>query len=115
MWKEGGGGSTTDNVRQERYLWNQNAWVTMQSGQRVQGLLIRDKRAGTIIRETHTRRARASLCGTPGPIVSSSEWLRLSLQPENGTNDPLKSGPALAGPAGLATPPLSVTNCVMWL
>ena len=47
-----------------------------------------------------------SLCGTPGPIVSSSEWLRLSLQSENRTNNPLKSGPALAGPAGLATPPL---------
>ena len=32
--------------------------------------------------------------------------LRLSLQSENETNDPLKSGPALAGPAGPATPPL---------
>ena len=32
--------------------------------------------------------------------------LKLSLQSGNETNDPLKSGPALAGPAGLATPPL---------
>ena len=32
--------------------------------------------------------------------------LRLSLQSGNKTNDPLKSGPAKAGPAGLATPPL---------
>ena len=33
--------------------------------------------------------------------------LKLSLQSENETNDLLKSGPALAGPAGLATPPLT--------
>ena len=33
--------------------------------------------------------------------------LKLSLQSENETNDPLKSGPAWAGPAGPATPPLS--------
>ena len=32
--------------------------------------------------------------------------LRLSLQSENETNDPLKSGLAKAGPARLATPPL---------
>ena len=32
--------------------------------------------------------------------------LRLSLQSETETNVPLKSGPALAGPAGPATPPL---------
>ena len=32
--------------------------------------------------------------------------LKLSLQSENETNDPLKGGPALAGPAGPATPPL---------
>ena len=32
--------------------------------------------------------------------------LRLSLQSEDETNDPLKSGPALAGPAGPPTPPL---------
>ena len=31
--------------------------------------------------------------------------LRLSLQSGNETNNPLKSGPALAGPAGPATPP----------
>ena len=30
--------------------------------------------------------------------------LRLSVQSENETNDPLKSGPALAGPARLETP-----------
>ena len=35
---------------------------------------------------------------------------KLSLQSENETNDPLKSGPALAGPAGPATPPLSWLN-----
>ena len=56
--------------------------------------LIRRKKAGTIC----TRRAKASLRGAP--IV------RMSLQSENGTNDPLKSGPAKAGPAGPATPPL---------
>ena len=33
---------------------------------------------------------------------------RPSLQSGNETNDLLKSGPALAGPAGLATPPLHV-------
>ena len=38
--------------------------------------------------------------------------LRLSLQSENETNDPLKSGPALAGPAGPATPPLRVVTLV---
>ena len=32
--------------------------------------------------------------------------LRLSVQSGNETNDPLKSGPAKAGPAGPATPPL---------
>ena len=32
--------------------------------------------------------------------------LKLSLQSGNETNNPLKSGPALAGPAGPATPPL---------
>ena len=35
--------------------------------------------------------------------------LRLSLQSEDETNDPLKSGPALAGPAGPPTPPLPLT------
>ena len=34
--------------------------------------------------------------------------LRLSLQSENETNDPLKSGQAKAGPAGPATPPLHI-------
>ena len=38
--------------------------------------------------------------------------LKLSLQSENETNDPLKSGPALAGPAGLATPPLYIQGFV---
>ena len=32
--------------------------------------------------------------------------LRLSLQSKNGTNGPLKSGPAKAGPVEQATPPL---------
>ena len=36
--------------------------------------------------------------------------LKLSLQSENETNDLLKSGPALAGPAGSATPPLPVVH-----
>ena len=36
--------------------------------------------------------------------------LRLSLQSENETNVLLKSGPALAGPAGPATPPLPVVG-----
>ena len=43
--------------------------------------------------------------------------LRLSLQSKNETDDPLKSGPALAGPAGLATPPLyfllTQTHCFL--
>ena len=38
--------------------------------------------------------------------------LRLSLQSKNETNDPLKSGPALAGPAGPATPPLLLSLLV---
>ena len=37
--------------------------------------------------------------------------LRLSLQSEDETNDPLKSGPALAGPAGPPTPPLCCERC----
>ena len=50
----------------------------------------------------YTSRAKAGLRRTPNRLV-----LRLSLQSENESNDPLKSGPALAGPAGPATPPLS--------
>ena len=38
---------------------------------------------------------------------------RPSLQSGNETNDLLKSGPALAGPAGPATPPLLVLQNVM--
>ena len=33
-----------------------------------------------------------------------------TLQSENETNDPLKSDPALAGPAGPATPPLHIAD-----
>ena len=57
------------------------------------------------LRETRTRTAKASLRGTPGPIVTLV--LRPSLQSGYETNDPLKSGPAKAGPAGPATPPLA--------
>ena len=56
------------------------------------------------IQETPTRWAKASLRGTPGPTISLA--CRPSLQSGNETNDLLKSGPALAGPAGPATPPL---------
>ena len=55
-----------------------------------------------LLREMCIRRAKVSLRGTPGPIVSSSDCL-CSL-----SNDPLKSGAAKARPAGLATPPASV-------
>ena len=57
------------------------------------------------LRETRICRAKASLHGTPGPIVSSSDCL-CSLGPGKETNNPLKSGPAKAGPAGPAMLPL---------
>ena len=41
--------------------------------------------------------------------------LRLSLQSGHETNDPLKSGPAKAGPAGPATPPLLESKHLFWL
>ena len=61
------------------------------------GLLIRRHKSGN---DNEKREHKASL-----RVV-----LRLSLQSEDETNDPLKSGPALAGPAGPAgpaTPPLT--------
>ena len=106
----GGGGSTTGNVRHSlvfrarrgrgyvrQYLWNQNAWVSMQSGL---GSRSAGKRVGTITRNAYMQGVWDTW---PNRLV-----LRLSLQSENETNDSLKSGPALAGPAGPATPPLHV-------
>ena len=53
MWKEGGGGGGGGGGVYNRqcaavklYLWNQNAWVPMQSGQAAQGLLIRRQKSG---------------------------------------------------------------------
>ena len=57
------------------------------------GLLIRRHKSGN---DNEKREHKASL-----RVV-----LRLSLQSEDETNDPLKSGPALARPAGPPTPPL---------
>ena len=57
------------------------------------GLLIRRHKSGN---DNEKREHKASLRAV----------LRLSLQSEEETNDPLKSGPALAGPAGPPTPPL---------
>ena len=58
---------------------------------------VRSGRAGLLIRWHKSGNDKASL-----RVV-----LRLSLQFEDETNDPLKSGPALAGPARPPTPPLS--------
>ena len=58
-------------------------------------LLIHRHKSGN---DNEKREHKASLC-----VV-----LRLSLQSEDETNDPLKCGPALAGPAGPPTPPLQI-------
>ena len=54
-------------------------------------------------KSTKSGYTRVSLCGIPGPIVPSSDCL-CSLGTKPTTH--LKSCPALAGPARLATPPL---------
>ena len=65
---------------------------------------VRSGRAGLLIswhesgNDNEKHKHKASLC-----VV-----LRLSLQSEDETNDLLKSGLALAGPAGPPTPPLLV-------
>ena len=60
-----------------------------------------DKRAGTIMRNMYTQGKGELAWGTwPNRLV-----LRPSLQSENETNDPLKSGPAKAGPASDPAPP----------
>ena len=62
-------------------------------------------RAGMITRNVYMQGKGEFVWDTwPNRLV-----LRLSLQSGNETNDPLKSGPAKAGPAGPATPP---RNCV---
>ena len=66
------------------------------------GLLIHQQKTGTITRNAYTQGEGELAWDTwPNRLV-----LRLSLQSENETYDPLKSGPAKAGPAGLVTPPL---------
>ena len=65
------------------------------------GLLI--PREKIITRNTYTQGKGELVWDTwPNLLV-----LRLPPQSENETNDPLKSGPAMAGPAGPATPPLT--------
>ena len=59
-------------------------------------------RAGTITRNAYTHDKGELAWDT----LLNRLILRLSLQSGNETNDPLKSGPAKAGPAGPATPPL---------
>ena len=74
----------------------------MQSGRAVPGSWYTGKRAGTITRNAYTPGKGELAWDTwPNRVV-----LRRSLRSENKTNDPLKSGPALAGPAGPATSPL---------
>ena len=76
---------------------------------------VRSGRAGLLIRRHAKERERLQGTHTRTQGRGELAWdtslnrlvLRLSLQSENETNDPLKSGPALAGPAGLATPPLT--------
>ena len=57
------------------YLWSQNVWVPMLSGRAALGSWSNGKRAGTIMRNAYTHRAKANLRWTPGPIVSSSDYL----------------------------------------
>ena len=61
---------------------------------------VRSGRAGLLIRR---HKSGASL-----RVV-----LRPSMQSGHETNDPLKSGPALAGPAGPATPPLLLESLIL--
>ena len=73
---------------------------------RVRGLHdLLTKQREEFIRETPTHWAKVSLRGTPGPTISLADRLcSLEMRP----TDFLKSGPALAGPAGPATPPLII-------
>ena len=67
------------------------------------------KRAGTITRNAYTQGKGELAWDTwPNRLV-----LRLSLQSGHKTNDPVKSGPAKAGPAGPATPPLITPSHVL--
>ena len=78
-----------------------NMWVPMQPGQAALGS---GKRAGMITRNAYTQgKGQLAWDTWPNRLV-----LRLSLQSANETNDSLKSGPAKAGPAGLAMPPLYI-------
>ena len=79
------------------YLWNQNVWVPMQSSWAAPGS---GSAGGMITRNTYTQ-GKGELEWVTWPIRLV---LKLSLQSENETNDPLKSGPALARPAGPETP-----------
>ena len=93
-----------EGVQQEMCgnLWNQNARVGADAvSHQIRSWPIPILRVCiSCYRGETTHRAEASLHGTPDPIVSFSDG-------ENETNNPLKSGPALAGPAGPAQPPLT--------
>ena len=97
--EEGGGGLQQAMCGSKSYLWNQNAWVPMQFGRAAPCSW---STGGMITRNTYTQ-GKGELEWDTWPIRLI---LKLSLQSENETNDPLKSGPALARPAGPATPPL---------
>ena len=79
---------------------------------------VRSGHAGLLIRRQKSDRERLRELRTSREVKSELAWntwpnrlvLRRSLHSENETNDLLKSGPALAGPAGPATPPLNVNN-----
>ena len=73
-WEVGGDGLQQAMCGNKNYLWNQNAWVLMQSVQagRAPDPPAKERER---LQETHTHRAEASLRGTPHPIVSPSDCL----------------------------------------
>ena len=86
--------------------------VFMQSGLAAPGSWYAGKRAWTITRNAYMQGKSELAWDT----WTNCLVLRLSQQSGNKTNDPLKSGPAKAGPAWPATPPLTSTHIeVIWV
>ena len=77
-------------------------WVPMQSGRAPPGsCMISWQNSGNDLYKKRLHAGQRRACVWPNHLVG-----RPSLQSGNETNALLKSGPALAGPAGPATPPL---------
>ena len=84
--------------------------VPIQSGRAAPGSWSAGKRAQTIYEKRTYTQGKGELAWDTWP---NHLVLRLSLQSGNETNNPLKSGPAKAGPAGPVTPPLDyMHNCI---